>query len=257
MNTTSIPRSSAPKPGVPMPAWIPWTVIGVSSLIVLLMAWQAFDILLLLVFVGVVFLVERTVGDWLQDAVGPVLSKVIFLGLAVFLMGAMLSFDRIRATVWNVIDTADSWGFHSVLMDRIPGRPAVAPVTGDGVVGNHNPTAPIANTPVSGDAGSGSSGGVVRQNNEPTRSPTRIALRVGSDREVTLVQVDVVAAGGPVNDGEVEFLVDGRVVATVAVSNGVAQARLTGIAPGTRTAAARYTGTSRHAASVTQSSFRR
>ena len=119
------------------------------------------------------------------------------------------------------------------------------------------PNAAVANPPLSGNADGGSVRAAARPSDESARTPTRIALRVGTDRDATLVQADVVVAGGRVNDGSVEFLVDGRVVATVPVSNGVAEARVTGIAPGTRTAAARYTGTARFAASVTQSSFRR
>ncbi len=105
--------------------------IGGTALL-LLLATQALDVLLLLVICGIAFLLERTAGDWLADLLGPLGSKVFFVGGAIVASFMLLSFGSVRDVIWGALAKADEAGFHTVLVDRLSTMPSADPFTGDG-----------------------------------------------------------------------------------------------------------------------------
>ena len=95
-------------------------IFGIGgTVLLLLLATLALDVLLLLVICGIAFLLERTAGDWLADAIGPVGSKVFFVGGVIFGTFILLSFGSVRGLIWGALAKADEAGFHSVLIDHL------------------------------------------------------------------------------------------------------------------------------------------
>jgi hypothetical protein len=228
---------------------------GIALILVLLLARSALDILVLLVLGGIVFGLERTVGDWLVDALGPFLSKVVFVSGVLFSFGVLLSFQSVRSQVWDALLAADELGFHSILINQLDKMPRAEPVQGDGVT-----TQPGAG----GGGGGGGSPRPARPREEPDAPAsaagalgTRSVLRLGGQGATVTMTVDVVARGVTVNEGTVEFSVDGRRVASADVRAGKAEVRVGGVTRGSHRASARFLGTSRFGESVAEAAFNR
>lgn len=228
-------------------------IVGVTSFgLLILLARSALDVVVLLILAAALFLLERTIGDWLVDLLGPFGSKVVFIGGVVVLSGVMLSLPGVRGAVWAAIEKADALGFHTLLIDRYGYRAGfhVPPSSSVGGGGGGNP-APVATSPiVSGE----SKGGGATEQGPPARS-TRLVVAARVQEGILFMSADVMTAGGVVDEGDVEFLIDGRSVASASVSRGRAETRLGGVTPGAHRATARYRGTRQFSTSLAETSF--
>ena len=82
-------------------------------------------------------------------------------------------------------------------------------------------------------------------------------LRLGGQGGSVHFAVDVIASGTTVDEGTVEFSIDGRRVASASVAGGRAEIRVSGVGSGSHRASARFLGTSRFGESVAESAFSR
>lgn len=249
-----VPRSSLLARTDKVTLWI----IGVASLVLLLLlARSALDVLVLIIAGGLLFVFERTVGDWLADAMGSVLRKVLFLAGVLLTAAVMLSFGRVRDLIWGALERADEAGFHSVLVERLNEMPAADPIQGDGVTGGrgaggaYRAPAPRPGPAPSEDRASQST----RPSQTLTR--TRTLLRLGGQGSSVVFSVDIIAAGPAVDEGYVEFSIDGRRVARANVVGGRAEARVGGISSGSHRATARFVETTRFSESIGEAAFTR
>ncbi len=69
--------------------------------------------------------------------------------------------------------------------------------------------------------------------------------------------VDIIASATTVDEGTVEFSIDGRQVSSASVTAGRAETRVSGVSAGAHRASARFLGTSRFGESVAESAFSR
>lgn len=73
-----------------------------------------------------------------------------------------------------------------------------------------------------------------------------------------MLKAEVIREGRRLDEGRVEFALDGTVAAEAAVGrNGAAELRLPQVSPGIHRARARFTGTSRYAQGVAEAVFAR
>jgi hypothetical protein len=228
--------------------------VGVLGLLVLL-ALSAFDVLALLVVAGVLFGLERTAGDWLADALGPFLSKVVFMGGVGVATSVMLSFGSVRDAIWLGLEKADDVGFHSVLIDHMSRMPAAEPIKGGepSSGGGGAVPQPMGARPEGGRTDSRLN--VPSRGDQPTR--TRPVLRLGGQGGAVHFAADIIASGVTVDDGYVEFSIDGRRVASAKVMGGRAEARVVGVSSGSHRASARFLGTARFGESIAEAAFTR
>lgn len=111
-------------------------IVGVGALaLVALLARSAVDALALIVIAISLFALERTVGDWLSDALGPFLSRVVFVGGVGVVTAVMLSFDPVRDRIWSGLEKADAAGFHSVIVEHLSRMPGPRPIQGGSIHG--------------------------------------------------------------------------------------------------------------------------
>jgi hypothetical protein len=233
-------------------------IIGVGALaLVALLALLALDVLALLVVAAVLFGLERTAGDWLADALGPFLSKVVFVGGVVLAAATLLSFGSVRDSIWSALAEADDAGFHSVLVDQLRTMPSAGPIVGDGVSGGGGGLPQVSGQP----AGSGTDDRSSRSSASAATGQavvrTRAVLRLGGQGGTIHFAVDVIATGVTVDEGDVEFSIDGRRVTTARVTRGRAEAQVRGITSGAHRASARFRGTSRFGESIAEAAFTR
>jgi hypothetical protein len=146
--------SSGPQRGV---------LVAVSALagvtLVLYLAVSAFDIFLLVLLCGTIVLLERTVGDWLVDTLGPAAGIMLFVGVVAALVGGLLGTPQGRAARDEALRIGTERGLATVFvspssMPRLPGQPP-----------------PSSSTPASGTRRSSSSGAVA------TTSPAAASSR--------------------------------------------------------------------------------
>lgn len=231
-----------------------WLVgIGAAALLIVL-AREAFDVFAILVLCFLLFAAERTIGDWLVDAVGPFGAKTIFfLGLVV-VFGILLAMGSVRTAVVRVLDEADAQGFHSVALRGLSKLPStsVAP-SGGGVKPARSPDLPV--TATEAPAAASGTASVGDQGRPLTR--TRLVLRLSSQPDAVVLQAELVADEPGVNldEGRVEFTIDGKHVATARLADGRAVARITSVLRGSHRARARFLGTDRLAETVSEAAF--
>jgi len=232
-------------------------IVGIGgTVLLLLLATLALDVLLLLVLCGIAFLLERTAGDWLADAVGPVGSKVLFVGGVILATFILLSFGSVRGIIWGALAKADELGFHSVLIDHLSTMPSAEPIRGDGPSTRGPGTVPRTGGTRPG-IGGGDSGSARPSGASQPVTSTRSVLRLGGQGGSVHFAVDVIAAGTTVDEGTVDFSIDGRRVASARVAGGRAEVRVGGVTAGSHRASARFLGTSRFGESVAESAFSR
>jgi hypothetical protein len=82
-------------------------------------------------------------------------------------------------------------------------------------------------------------------------------LRLGGQGGTVHFAADILATGVTVDEGSVEFSIDGRRVTTARVTGGRAEARVGGVTSGAHRASARFLGTARFGESVAEAAFTR
>jgi hypothetical protein len=243
-----------------------WIAGIAASAFVLFLAVRAVDVLAILLVCAGVFVLERTVGDWLTDALGPFVSKVVFLGGIFVCFTIALSFESVRTGIWNGIEAADNLGLHSVLLEGVEQMPSVdtkpAPSTASTRASGSGQSSPGGSEVPSSTPSSPSEPAAaaptpsVRGEEAPTGARTRVVLRIGGQGSTVLLQADVLSEGAAVNDGRVEFIIDDRRATSAGVSAGRAEGRAT-VGPGAHRVQARYTGTRDFRESIAEVAFAR
>jgi hypothetical protein len=236
------------------------------------------DVLALLVALFVLLLIERTIGDWVADSVGPVTAVLIFIAIAA-LGVTYVSTDRGRSRVHRIFEAAEAQGYHTayVELDKDEGdagrrgdsdqvanrlaRPLNTPAAG--AVGGPSSAPP----PSPGPSSPGPSTAAVSVSPAPVvatgaasstpRAASSPEVRQAGGVRITRLRIspEVAVTGQPLifradltSDGtgtlpEVDFSVDGRSIAQVRPdAHGVAVARWRTAVPGQYVVRARPTG---------------
>lgn len=248
------------------------------AVIAVLITHTGIDLLALLVALVVLLLIERTLGDWIADNVGPLTTVVIFTGVAV--LGVMyVSTAGGRGRVRRLFNAAEARGYHTAyfsidddtnaplkegdsggVADRLSPSPnapnAPAPTAGSGPPGAPSPsvgpapgpstaTAPGAATAAASPSPTSGTGGAPVSDTrassrpeEPKQAGGVRITRLSLSPDLAVVGQTIVFRADLASDGdgvlpEVEFSVDGRLVAKVTPqSGGVATARWKTAVPG-------------------------
>jgi hypothetical protein len=236
------------------------------------------DVLALLVALFVLLLIERTIGDWVADSVGPFTAILIFSAMAA-LGVTYVSTDRGRSRVHRIFEAAEARGYHTAYValdkdERDAGRggdskgvadtlarPLNTPAAGavSGAPSASSSAAPSSSAPSSPSAASASPAPVVATgaaSSTPRAASSPEARQAGGVRITRLrISPEVAVTGQPLvfradltSDGtgslpEVEFSVDGRSIGQVRPdAHGIAVARWRTAVPGQYVVRARPTG---------------
>ena len=253
-----------PRPGKPIraspvvrPAVAVSGLVAGGALILLLLfaARSAVDLVIVLVAAAAIVVLQRTVGDWLADSLGPGGSALLFAVAAIAAGWLLVGTDDGRARVLAGMSWAEEHGFHGALIT--PGA-GVTVRTGGGSYAAAPPAAPrviapgrnpvVTDTPIIGrttttpvDRAVGSTGEETA--GDPVSSSVTLRIVAASDGALIL-EATVTSQGTPVSGGRVEFLVDAQVAGTAAVGGGGrARSAVLSVAPGSHRATARFTGT--------------
>jgi hypothetical protein len=221
---------------------IVWVALCLAiGIIVVLTTHAGLDILALLVAAFVLLLLERTVGDWLAETLGPAPAALVFVIVAV--AGLLyVTTERGQAQVDRVFDAAADRGYRTTYF-RLNRRPAsssppsaaVPPGSVHAVVPTLRPPTAAPGGAAAGNSAVGPAGGVriarLRVTPEVTTPGTPVVFRadLSAERPGTLPAV--------------VFSVDGRVVATVTPdAGGAAETRWQTAVPGQYVIRARIPG---------------
>jgi hypothetical protein len=213
------------------------------------------DVLALLVALFVLLLIERTIGDWVADSLGPVTAILIFIAMAA-LGVTYVSTDRGRSRVHRIFEAAEAQGYHTAYValdkdERDAGRggdskgvadtlarplntPAAGAVSGSPSASSSaapSSSAPSSSAPSSSSGASASPAPVVATgaaSSTPRAASSPDVRQAGGVRITRLRISPEVAVTGQLlmfradltSDGtgslpEVEFSVDGRSIAQV------------------------------------------
>ena len=205
--------------------------------VVILLAKVAFDLLALLAFGAGLIALQRTVGDWLMDALGPVVGKAVLLGCALVTTLFLLALDPVRKEIWRGLESADRVGLHSLLLQHLEDRSWGGVSVGGGGGGTPPGTASSSGTV---DDATGSSG--KGDKSSEALSPTRLLFRVETLGNALVLQAQVIAEKRVVDEGSVEFTINNRKVASARVIAGRAEARIENLSRGSYSARARFFG---------------
>lgn len=232
-----------------------WIAGIAAAVLIALLARLAFDVLVLLVVSAAVLVLERTVGDWLADALGPFLSKVVFVGIILLVVFVGLSIPSVRKTLRASFESADELGLHSVIisgLEKVPVADTTPPPSGGPRGSATSPAPPSSAAAPEAPAASPTTG----TGDRATGARTRVVLRIAGQGRTVVLQADVVSERAGVDEGNVEFTVDGTRVAVAPVSAGRAEAR-TAVTGGSHRVQARFTGTATFRESFSEAAFTR
>ncbi|MBA3884533.1 MAG: hypothetical protein H0X67_02230 [Acidobacteria bacterium] len=260
----------------------PWVLVVVSALAVLLLvgflARSAIDVLALVLLCGAVVLLQRTVGDWFAELVGDSAANVLFIAVVLALLGGIFGTEQGRAAATAMFRALDDRGFQSAVVPVY--GPAASPTTSSPPANVAAPPLPTPRLATDGPGGPPRAGGVsapggtvvapeVRTRpgsvapedrrpppSEPAVSHVIVrAVPTDQPRQMVL-RAQVMAGPDAVRDGEVEFSLNGRVVARVPLEDdGSAEARMANLARGYYRFIARFIGTAEYRESISETNF--
>lgn len=233
------------------------------------------DLLLVAALCVALFTVERTVGDWLGELIGPSASTATLAACAA-LAGWYMFNGGGRPTTEVFFATAAQHGYTTIWFEPSSPRqasgggvgpyPGVAPAplprdTSPGVAAGVAvpPAANAAAVPVD-DARRATPTGTAHRTlpGEPqgTTSLLTVSPTLAATGERIVIRAAVTVNGNPVGTGSVEFVVNGRRVASVPVgAGGVAFTQFSAQVPGTYTIGAHYGGAQSLGRSSSQASL--
>jgi len=227
------------------------------------------DLLLIVAVCAVALIVERFLGDWLGDRLGPGPASIVTAGCVLFGVWYLLTGER-STPAQRFLDAAEAQGYHSVYFGHppSPGRTGLGataearPMSTTGTsTSNRNRTAlggpAISSAPSA--AGPQPTGSAGKVSSGPGRSATSDAVQrtalVASTTALILTppvavmgqtieaRSSVSVGGGAVTDGSIEFAVNGRRLEVVLLgSTHSAVAHFTPRAPGTYKVRAQFSG---------------
>lgn len=203
--------------------------VGLLAALLLLAAGLGNIVLVILAF-GLLVLLERTVGDWLVDFVGSG-GRSVVVGLVLLVIGwQFLSSAPRRAATVRFLGLDAYWDDV-----EIPGGGFAVPASSTGlpppgaVRPTPSPASPNAPPP--------------RVDSTPAAPSSRVSMAVGSRSDQEGVRLEARLTGAEKIDGIVDFIVDGRRVASTSVAaDGTAIVRVPNLGPGTHRVEARFRG---------------
>jgi len=237
------------------------TAFGVLTVALILFARIALDIALVLAICAVLFLIERTAGDWLNEALGASFGTLIFASVTALFLWLLLMTDDGQSAAERFFALADEHGFHTAfvqrqiippssvrrLPDSAPGQTA-APSSADASDVTNPPSTETESGSAGTDAASSHSGRGTKNGNTV---PTQVALELTQNRakvgERVVATATVRAAGEAVSGGVIVFSVNGLSRA-VPVKDGIATVDIVEMLSGRCEVRAQYRGTSLFAA---------
>ena len=206
------------------------------------------DILALMVGGFVLLLIERTLGDWVAESVGPATAAVLFAGVAALALVYMQT-DSGRGRASRFFAAAEAHGYHTTYFkvgDNESGQAQVASaaaasdrVTRQQPAQSLAPASPVA-------VPARPSATLTAASTEPTARGVRITrLRLEPEVGVVGRPVTFRVELGSEEEGTyppVEFSVDGRIIATAPARDGVAKTSWSTSVPGQYVVRARVAG---------------
>jgi hypothetical protein len=234
--------------------------------------------LLMVALVGLILLaLERLIGAWLSDRVGPFATGMIFAALVPLLSWFFLSSPSGRVRTENFFAEAENRGYKTVFFknpraaqsDEDAKREeerrrlqASAPVPAPIV-------ASVSNEPQAAEPAASSSGSESRVSKifrsfftraKDSKTPTSLSVSpspsVGNVMQRVVLRASVSGSGRTVTEGSVEFIVNGRGAGRILLdSNGVALATYLPALSGSYEVRARYTGSSEFDSSTSTAAF--
>jgi Bacterial Ig-like domain (group 3) len=220
------------------------------------------DLLLVAALCVAVIATERTVGDWLGELIGPSASTASLAGCAV-LAGWYMFNGGGRPTTEKFFATAAEHGYTTIWFQSSTARRtsrrdvgpyhgvAAAPLPPDTSIAAN--AAPVATSSDSNSAAVAVDGtGVARAKTawrgvatEPqgTVNSLTVSPPLAAAGQPIVLRAAITTHGEPVRGGSVDFVVNGRHIATVAVgADGVASTEFSARVPGGYTIGAHFTG---------------
>ena len=194
------------------------------------------DILALLAAAFVLLLLERTLGDWVADTLGPVPTALLFVAMAIAGV-VFVSSESGRGRASRFFAAAEARGYHTVYFkfDRPPADGGIPPVRIARVPDTMKAVPPRAASPASITAGSSSAGpapvnpapvAAAPVPPVPSRGPASgvrlsrlyVVPEVATIGEGIALRVDV-ASNGDGTLPAVAFSIDGHAIGTAAPSS--------------------------------------
>jgi hypothetical protein len=233
------------------------------------------DLLLVAALCVALFAVERTVGDWLGELIGPSAATATLAACAA-LAGWYMFNGGGRPTTEVLFATAAEHGYTTIWFEPSSPRtgsgggvgpspgvaPAPLPPDTSPIVGVNVATPPPSNkTPVvvddaPGTAPTRAASSALQAELQGTSCLLTVEPSLASTRETVVIRATVTAKGKPVNAGSVEFVVNGRRVAVMpAGSGGIALTQFSAQVPGAYTINAHYGGAQSLSRSSSQGSL--
>lgn len=197
--------------------------------VLILLSQGLINVVLILLACGVLVALQRTVGDWLTEALGPA-GRGLVVAFVVFAVGwQLLASGSRRAAVIEFLGLDTHW-----LTDRM------FPSVGSGPSSSPAPASDSGSSPApAATAGSGSPAP------SPSRSAAagRVRMTVDSQSDAAGVKLEARLSGVDKLDGIVDFIVNGKRVASATVAaDGSAVAHVPGLAAGSYRVEARFRG---------------
>jgi hypothetical protein len=214
--------------------------VGVLA-VVLLLAQGLVIVLLVLVACGLLVLLERTVGDWLADVLGAA-GRSIIVALVLLVVGwQLLSSPSRRAATLSFLGLEAYWVIDTMPASAIDIPPSSAPPPAQ--TSSASPPRTGTGGPPSSASSPSRPANVPAASAEPGSPSSRVRMNVVSRSESTGVRLEARLSGADKIDGIVDFIVDGKRVATASVApDGRAVAYLRDVGPGTYQVEARFRG---------------
>lgn len=254
------PKRDATRSPLPARMWfVALVVAGVGFLAITLRASD--DVRTLLLICAGLFVIERTIGDWLADRLGATFGKIAFLAAIGVLSWILLGTDQGRAALGTLLERTGSGTSGDLRGVSVPAstRPPAAASPAPQRSPRSSPTvsAPAPRSTPSADAGPDGSAavsattGVSGTETTIVTSTTLRAIKAGQVPGSLILEAVVASSSGPVTAGRVEFALEGRQLGTASVDeSGTARTTVSDLGPGVFRVTARFTGSGRFRESV-------
>jgi hypothetical protein len=254
------PKRDTTRLPLPSGMWLVALVVGGLAFLVIALR-STDDVRTILLICAGLFVIERTIGDWLADRLGATFGKLAFLVAIGAVSWIVLGTDQGRAAVGALLERTGSSSSSGLQGISVPAstRPAAATSSAPRSSPSSSPAvsapAPRSTSPAEsesdGSAAVSATSGMSAGESGIVTSTALRAIKAGQPPGSMILEAVVSASSERVTGGRVEFALDGRVVATVSLDDsGTGRTTVTGLGAGVFRATARFTGSGRLRASV-------
>ena len=212
----------------------PQTLAGVLAAaavftVLILLSQGMINLVLILLACAVLVALQRTVGDWLTEALGPA-GRGLVVAFVVFAVSwQLLASGNRRAALIEFLGLDTHW-----ITDRM------FPSAGGGGSSAAAPAPSSGGSPAAAATAGSSSSSPTASSSQPAG---RVRMTVGSESDSAGVKLEARLSGADKLDGIVDFIVNGKRVASASVGpDGSAVARVPGLAAGSYRVEARFRG---------------